>query len=183
MSFMAVQGRTLWVAVLVYSVGLIAMFACSTAYNFASREGQPLLRRLDHSGVFLLIASTYTPFTTQAMTGKWAVGMTILVWSLAAIGILGKLLLPGLSKLYWVGFYLALGWLIVVAFGPLSQGVSSTGLVLLVAGGVAYTVGTFFYANKGLQFRRAIWHAHVLTGAVLHYLAIFLSIILPEVDI
>ena len=96
-------------AVTVYAVGFIAMLAFSMAYNFAKPSWQPFLRRLDHAGIFLMIAASYTPFTTQALEGGWAWGMSIAVWSLAGLGMLGKLLLPGLGKVFWIPLYLVLG--------------------------------------------------------------------------
>ncbi|ESQ92816.1 PAQR family membrane homeostasis protein TrhA [Asticcacaulis benevestitus] len=166
------------IAIAVYSLGLIAMFSFSTAYNFAPSKHQPFLRRLDHAGVFVMIAASYTPFTTQALTGNWATGMTVAVWALATFGVLGKLFMPDLGKMYWIGFYLLLGWLVVIAVQPLMRSVPMKALVLLVCGGVAYSVGTIFYANKRLIYRRAIWHAHVLIGAALHYFAILFGIAL-----
>ncbi|WP_395631783.1 hemolysin III family protein, partial [Aquidulcibacter sp.] len=102
-------------AVSIYALGLIAMLAFSLAYNFAKPSWQPFLRRLDHAGIFLMIAASYTPFTTQALTGAWSIGMTTAVWSLAALGIAGKMFLPGLGKAIWVFLYLALGWMVVIA--------------------------------------------------------------------
>ena len=169
------------VAIAIYGLGLVATFSFSTVYNFAQAKRQPFLRRLDHAGVLLMIASSYTPFTTQALTGGWAIGMTAAVWGLASIGISCKLLLPDLGKIYWIGFYLALGWIGVVAGGPLMHVLPANALALLVAGGIAYSVGTIFYAQKRLLFRRAIWHAHVLAGAALQYLAILFGIILKGI--
>ena len=193
--FLAVAGASyaLWIvtnnarsgdagSIFIYSSGLIAMFGLSAAYNFASPERQPFLRRLDHAGVFLMIAASYTPFTTQALTGSWAIGMTIAVWALAGIGIFGKLMVPDLGKMYWIGFYLVLGWLVVIAVGPLMRVVPFNALALLVCGGVAYSVGTIFYANKRLVFRRAVWHAHVLAGAGMHYFAILYGVILKDAN-
>jgi hypothetical protein len=85
------------------------MLSLSTAYNFAKARWRPLLRRFDHAGIFIMIAASYTPFTTQNLTGWWAIGMTSAVWTVATIGVLAKLLLPGLDKRFWVGLYLALG--------------------------------------------------------------------------
>jgi hemolysin III len=98
-------------AVSIYALGLIAMLAFSLAYNFAKPSWQPFLRRLDHAGIFLMIAASYTPFTTQALTGAWSIGMTTAVWSLAALGMAGKMFLPGLGKAIWVVLYQALGWM------------------------------------------------------------------------
>ncbi|ESQ88389.1 PAQR family membrane homeostasis protein TrhA [Asticcacaulis benevestitus] len=165
-------------AITIYALGMIAMLAFSTAYNFAVPRWQPLLRRLDHAGIFLMIAASYTPFTTQALKGGWALWMSVGVWSLAVMGILAKLFLPGLGKGFWIVLYLILGWLVVIAIKPMVQEVPLPAMILLALGGVVYSVGTIFYAMKNLKFRRAIWHGHVLTGAVLHYVAILTGVIL-----
>ena len=165
-------------AVSIYALGLIAMLAFSLAYNFAKPSWQPFLRRLDHAGIFLMIAASYTPFTTQALTGAWSVGMTTAVWSLAALGMAGKMFLPGLGKTIWVVLYLALGWMVVIAIKPMIEEVPAVAMWLLAAGGVVYSVGTIFYAAKGLKFRRAIWHGHVVAAAGLHYAAILVGVVL-----
>jgi hemolysin III len=165
-------------AITVYALGFIAMLAFSLAYNFAKPSWQPFLRRLDHAGIFLMIAASYTPFTTQALTGGWAYGMSIAVWSLAGIGMLAKMFLPGLAKGFWVVLYLILGWLVVIAIKPMIREVPMPALILLAAGGVVYSVGTIFYMMKRLKFRRAIWHGHVLAGAATHYAAVLVGVVL-----
>jgi len=167
-------------AVSVYTLGFIAMLAFSTAYNFAKPSWQPFLRRLDHAGIFLMIAASYTPFTTQLLHGAWSWGMSVTVWTLAGFGILGKLFLPGLAKAIWVVFYLALGWVAIVAIKPLISDAPLAALILLAAGGVVYSVGTIFYMMKRLKFRRAIWHGHVLAGAGVHYAAILVGVVLAS---
>ncbi|ESQ79666.1 hemolysin III family protein [Asticcacaulis sp. YBE204] len=165
-------------AITIYALGMIAMLAFSTAYNFARPNLQPFLRRLDHAGIFLMIAASYTPFTTQSLDGAWAWGMTIAVWSLAVLGIAGKLFLPGLGKSFWVVLYIVLGWLIVIAIKPMLREVPPAAMILLALGGVVYSVGTIFYMMKKLKFRRAIWHGHVLTGATLHWVAVLIGVVL-----
>lgn len=166
------------VGVGIYATGLLAMLAFSTAYNFAPARRRPLLRRLDHAGIFLMIAGSYTPFTTQSLTGGWAIGMTAAVWSIAAFGAFGKLFLPGLGRRFWVAVYLALGWLVVVALKPMIDAVAWYALLLLVAGGVLYSTGVIFYVNKKLKFARAIWHGHVVVAAAAHWTAILLGVVL-----
>lgn len=161
----------------IYAVGLLTMLALSTAYNFAPARFQPLLRRFDHAGIFLMIAASYTPFTTGALTGAWAWGMTTAVWAIAIFGILAKLLLPGLGRAFWIVIYLALGWLMVIALKPLFDGVGLAPLILLAVGGGFYSLGVAFYANKNLRFRRAIWHGHVVVAAVVHWVAILLAVL------
>ncbi len=125
-----------------------------------------------------MIAASYTPFTTQALSGGWAVWMSVTVWTLAGLGILGKLFLPGLGKAFWVVLYLVLGWLVVIALQPMVREVPMPALILLALGGVVYSVGAIFYMMKRLKFRRAIWHGHVLTGATLHYVAVLVGVVL-----
>ncbi|MBO9543909.1 hemolysin III family protein [Caulobacter sp.] len=167
-------------AVSVYTVGLILMLSLSTAYNFAKARWRPLLRRFDHAGIFVMIAASYTPFTTQNLTGWWAIGMTTAVWSVAGLGVLAKLFLPGLDKRFWVGLYLALGWLVLVAIKPMIDGLSWVALLLLAIGGLVYSTGTIFYLMRRLKFRRAIWHGHVIGGAGLHYAAVLVGVVLAS---
>jgi hemolysin III len=167
-------------AVAVYTVGLITMLSLSTAYNFAKARWRPLLRRFDHAGIFIMIAASYTPFTTQNLHGWWAIGMTTAVWSVAGIGVAAKLFLPGLDKRFWVGLYLALGWLVLVAIKPMIDGMGWVALMLLAIGGVIYSTGTVFYLMKRLKFRRAIWHGHVIGGAGLHYAAVLVGVVLAS---
>jgi hemolysin III len=167
-------------SVSIYVAGLVAMLALSTAYNFAKPRWRPLLRRFDHAGIFIMIAGSYTPFTTQRLHGGWALGMTAAVWGLAALGVAAKLFLPGLGRRFWVGLYLALGWLVLVAIKPMIDGLSWTALVLLAVGGLVYSTGAVFYVLKKLKFRRAIWHGHVVGGSVLHYVAVLVGVVLAR---
>ena len=168
-------GRLL--AVIIYALGLLAMLGLSTAYNFASKPYQPVLRRLDHAGIFLMIAGSYTPFTTQHLTGVWAWGMTTAVWTIALLGAAAKLGLPGLSKGFWVFVYLAMGWLIVVALKPMFPSIGLAPVILLAVGGLLYTVGVGYYANKRLRYRRALWHGHVVAAAAVHWSAVLLAVL------
>lgn len=167
-------------AVGVYTLGMIAMLALSTAYNFAKAPHRPLLRRFDHAGIFLMIAGSYTPFTTQNLHGAWAIGMTTAVWTVALAGAAGKLFLPGLGRRVWVAVYLALGWLVLVAIKPMIEGLSWKALLLLALGGAIYSTGAVFYLIQKLKFRRAIWHGHVVGGAVLQYVAVLVGVVLAQ---
>ena len=167
-------------AVAVYVAGLVAMLALSAAYNFARARWRPLLRRFDHAGIFLMIAGSYTPFTTQRLHGPWAIGMTAAVWLLAGVGVVGKLFLPGLGRGFWVAVYIALGWIALVAIEPLIDGTSWVALALLAVGGVVYSAGAVLYVSRRLTFRRAIWHGHVVSASMLHYAAVLLGVVLAR---
>ena len=166
-------------AVAIYVASMLAMFALSLAYNMSPPRRQPLLRRFDHAAIFLMIAGSYTPFTTQGLTGGWALGMTAAVWTLAAAGMAGKLFLPGLGRGFWIALYLALGWLAVIAVKPLLAALSALALGLLLAGGLIYSAGVVVYARRGLRFRRAIWHGFVLAAAATQYAAVLTGVVLP----
>jgi hemolysin III len=165
-------------AVGVYATCLVLMFLASAAYNLASARRRPLLRRLDHAAIFLMIAGSYTPFTTQRLTGAWAWGMTISVWVLALGAAAGKLFAPGLGKRVWILLYLALGWIAIVAIKPLLAGVSAAAMFLLLAGGLVYSLGVIVYLKKDLPFRRAIWHGFVTAAAATHFAAILTGVVL-----
>lgn len=165
-------------AVAVYAVCVIAMIGCSMAYNLAENsKRRELLRRLDHAAIFLMIAGTYTPFTTLRFDGAWAISMTSVIWALAIVGAAGKFFLPGVSKKIWLSFYIVMGWLVLAAMGPLIEGVPLAGIVLLAVGGALYTIGVPFYVWEKLPFRRAIWHGFVMVAAGVHYAAVLTGVV------
>lgn len=165
-------------AVAVYGVCVMTMIGCSMAYNLTeSPKRKALLRRFDHAAIFLMIAGTYTPFTAIRFDGAWAISMTTIVWALALIGAAGKLFLPGVGKKVWIAFYVALGWLVVAALGPMLEGVPLAGLILLAIGGALYTIGIPFYVWERLPFRRAIWHGFVMAAAAVHYAAVLTGVV------
>jgi hemolysin III len=181
----ALLGLSLWqggfgqaTAVLIYAICLVTMIALSFAYNMTENaKRRALLRRFDHAGIFLMIAGSYTPFTTQRFDGGWAIGMTTAVWSVAALGIAGKLFVPTLPKWLWLTLYIGLGWLVVAAFGPLLRTVSLLAVVLLAVGGAIYTIGVPFYIAEKLPFRRAIWHGFVMIAAGMQYAAVLTGVV------
>ena len=167
------------VAISVYALGLVLMLSFSMAYNFGLERHRPFLRRLDHIGIFLMIAGSYTPFTTLSLRGGWAWGMTIAVWTIAGAGILGKLVTPRLPESVWIAIYLGLGWIVVVAIRPISETLSTPAIALLVIGGLVYTAGVVFYATARFSFWRSIWHGHVVAAACVHWAAILIGTVLP----
>jgi hemolysin III len=173
----AAEGGAGEVAVVaVYSTALLATFGCSAAYNLgrSSRHGG-WLRCLDQTAIFLMIAATYTPFTTLHLDGVWRTGFTALVWSTATAGILLRLLRPRLFERISLAFYLGLGWISVVALGPLVAALDTPTLVLLATGGLLYTAGLVFHLWERLPFRTAIWHLFVVAAAATHYAAVVVS--------
>lgn len=171
-----------WLAALpaaIYGLGLLAMLACSAAYNLArNSRRRALLRRFDHAAIFAMIAGTYTPFTTLRLDGGWGAGLTAAVWTVATIGIALKLWKPHLVERASIPLYLALGWTIVVAVNPLLGALDASTLILLGVGGLLYTLGVAFHVWERLPYQNAAWHACVLAAAAVHYAAVIDAVFL-----
>ena len=161
-----------------YSAGLLAMLGFSAAYNLSVQKAEgSLLRRLDHAAIFLMIAGTYTPFTVNGLTGTWSVVMTATVWGLAGLGMAIKLFAPlRRSTFYSSLLYLALGWIGLVAIRPFVEALSVPVLILLGLGGLIYSVGVIFHAQRTMPYQNAIWHGFVLAAAACHFAAVSLLV-------
>jgi hemolysin III len=167
------------VATAIYALCLIAMLSISTVYNqIRPCAARPILRRLDEAAIFLMIAGSYTPFTTQRFEGAWSIGFSILVWAIALGGVFAKLALPRLSDAVWSAVYVGFGWVAVLALKPMMETVHPIALGLLVAGGLIYTAGVFVFISPKVKFRRAIWHGFVVTGAMTHWAAVLVGVVL-----
>jgi hemolysin III len=129
---------------------------------------------LDHSAIYLLIAGTYTPFTLVSLRGAWGWGLLAGIWALAVAGIALEVTPLRRLRRLSVGLYLCMGWLVLIAFRPLSQVVATGGIVLLFLGGASYTAGVVFYVWRRLPYHHAVWHVFVLLGSVLHFFAVLL---------
>jgi hemolysin III len=166
------NGRLILAAV-VYSAGLIAMLWLSAAYNLATHPGwKEEIRRYDHAAIFLMIAGTYTPFALIAVGGTIGLGLLILVWLVAIGGMMLKLLRPRRFDRASVVLYLALGWVILPAMGLVVATLPTSALVLLVVGGLLYTVGVAFHVWETLPYQNAVWHGFVLVAASCHFVAV-----------
>jgi hemolysin III len=162
------------VSVCIYAAGLLAMLGLSAAYNLWPVSPRKwLLRRFDHSAIYILIAATYTPIFTAMNDSVLATALLIGVWCVAIVGIVIKLKFPGRFDRLAVGLYLALGWSGVIAYDTVITSLPSMTLWFIGAGGVLYTLGVIFHAWQRLRFQNAIWHGFVLLGAACHYTAVF----------
>ena len=160
------------VGVSIYVAGLLSMLVLSASYNlWPVSPVKWLLRRFDHSAIYLLIAATYTPFLAQLDGSPLALPMIVLVWTAAVTGIAIKVFLPGRFDRLAIVFYLAIGWSGIVLVKPLVATLPTTSIALIVAGGIVYSCGVIFFAWKGLRFHNAVWHGFVVTGAGLHLAA------------
>ena len=170
----AIYGTGFEVAVVsVYVAGLLAMLVLSATYNlWPVSRAKWLLRRFDHSAIYLLIAATYTPFIMELKDSIVAMALLIGVWCVAIVGIALKLGWPGRFDRLSVGLYLAMGWSGMMLYDRVVAALPSLALWLVVAGGALYSLGVIFHAWQRLRFQNAIWHIFVLLGAACHYTAV-----------
>ncbi|MGB8623093.1 MAG: hemolysin III family protein [Paracoccaceae bacterium] len=170
--------RTEPVAVLgasVYGATVILMLTFSALYNMVdSARWSGLLQRLDHSGIYLKIAGTYTPFVL--LSGVQVPGLLAGLWGSAALGSFLKILAPGRFRWFALALYLAMGWAAVWAGGSMLAELPETVLMLMIVGGITYTVGVIFFLFERLPFHTTIWHVFVLAGSVLFFIAVALCI-------
>jgi len=168
-----VTGLSVVVSVSVYCAGLFAMLAASAAYNLAP-QGRPreILRRFDHSAIFIMIAATYTPFAANRLGHPAGDVILAAIWLCATIGVAIKMLFPRRFELASVAFYIAMGWMIVAVIKPLVANVGLIDLWLLLGGGLVYCAGVAFYLSERLPYHKAIWHGFVLAAAILQFASI-----------
>jgi len=158
----------------IFAVTLSMLYLGSTLYHaWPQTRGKSVLRTLDHSAIFLLIAGTYTPFTLGPLRGLWGSSILAVVWALAIFGVILKAT-RGASRHPKLGMtlYLGTGWLALIAVRPMMLAIPFAALFWLVAGGVAYTTGVLFFVNQRLRYSHFIWHLFVLAGSSCHFLAV-----------
>ncbi len=167
-------------AAIVFGVALLLLYVASTLYHAIQHPvAKGRLKVFDHCAIYLLIAGTYTPFTLIALRGSvgwWLFGA---IWTLALLGVVFKLFYTGRFKLLSTLFYVAMGWLVLLAIKPMLAALDGWTLAWLVAGGAAYTLGTVFYHRPSLRYSHAIWHLFVIAGSVCHYIAV-LALVVPR---
>ena len=161
------------VAVSVYVAGLLSMLVLSATYNLwpVSRT-KWVLRRFDHSAIYVLIAATYTPFIMELKDSVFAMVLLICVWCVAIVGIVLKLAWPGRFERLSIGLYLALGWSGMMLYDSVVSALPKMALWCVLAGGALYSLGVVFHAWRRLRFQNVIWHCFVLLGAACHYTAV-----------
>lgn len=163
------------VGVSIFSATMVLLYLGSTLYH-ALPPGKPkrVFRVIEHSAIFLLIAGTYTPFTLGVLHGPWGWSLLGIIWSLAFVGVALKAMNRMSHPVFSTGFYVLMGWVIVIAINPLYNRLPVAGLLWLLAGGLAYTVGVAFYATDArLRYGHFIWHLFVMAGTACHCLAVF----------
>ena len=167
-------------ALLVYGLSLVSLFLASGVYHMAQVKPRVLeiLRKIDHSAIYLLIAGTYTPFCVIAFDGFWRWGLLAIIWSLALIGIVIKIFIIRAPRWLTAGVYVLMGWLSIAAIGEMITSLPAGALAWLLAGGVVYTLGALVYITKTMNFLpgrfgfHEVWHIFVILGALAHFIAI-----------
>ena len=169
-------------ALLIYSMGLLSMIAASTLCNVnRDRKLAQWLGHVDLSGIFLMIAGSYTPFMLATLSGPLAWGVLGGVWAIALVGVALNLLARWYAPRVYIALYLLLGWAVVTVVDRLIVALSPLGMGLLAAGGILYTIGVVFHVNKKLPFNSAIWHGFVIAAASCHFAAIYLEVVAHNV--
>lgn len=166
-------------AVSLYGITLILAYTASTLYHSIPVDwARPMLRKLDHVAIFLLIAGTYTPFTLLVLGGVAGWVLTGAIWTFAVTGLILELTSRLKTARQRVVLYLLMSWACVTAIGPISRAIEPGGLWLMLGGGMSYTVGVLFYVWRSLPHSHTVWHGFVLLGSILHYMAILFYIVL-----
>jgi len=168
------------ISLTIYGLSLIAMFSASATYHMVRAKDKVLviLRKIDHSAIYLLIAGTYTPFCVNAFDGFWKWGMLSIIWSLAAIGIIVKVFYIKAPRWLNTGIYIVMGWLCVGAAGQMLAVLPAWVFGWLIAGGVIYTLGAVVYVTKIFNFWpgvfgfHEVWHIFVMLAAAAHFVAV-----------
>jgi hemolysin III len=162
----------------VFGATLVILYSASTLYHAVQHPtAKARLKIFDHSAIYLLIAGSYTPFMITGLRGGWGWSLFGVAWALAAAGVVFKLFFTGRFNRLSTGIYIAMGWMALVAIGPMLQRLPGSVLAWLVAGGVAYTAGTAFYHGRG-RYSHAVWHLFVLAGSACHFTAAALLLLL-----
>ena len=160
-------------ALAIYGAMLIVAYLSSTLYHSLRGRAKKVFHVFDHCAIYLLIAGTYTPFTLVTLRGAWGWWLFGVIWALATAGVAKDVFLHGRMRSISIALYVLMGWLIVVAFAPLRAALPPPGIALLIAGGLAYTIGIGFFAmSKRVAHTHGVWHLCVIAGSICHYVAV-----------
>jgi len=166
------------VSVSVYGTTLVLLYSVSTLYHSLRGRAKNILRELDHHGIYLLIAGSYTPFCLVTLRGPWGWSLFGVVWGLAVLGSLQELKFRSGARILSVVIYVAMGWSALVALVPLRHALGPTGFAWVAAGGLSYTLGIVFYAlDTRFAHAHGVWHLFVIGGSAAHYVAILFYVL------
>ncbi|HMV27231.1 MAG TPA: hemolysin III family protein [bacterium] len=178
-AFSALRGDA-WhvVSSAIFGTTLVLLYSASTLYHsFPQPKVKRIFRIMDHSAIYLLIAGTYTPFLLVSLRGAWGWTLFGVVWSAAIAGVWFKVFHTGRFPKLSTTLYIVMGWVALVAVKPMMENIPLGGLILILAGGLTYTVGVVFYVMHRMIYHHAVWHLFVLGGSILHFFAVLLYVI------
>ncbi len=177
----AAKNGNVWgvVSFSIFGSTLILLYTASTLYHaFRGEKVKRFFKLMDHASIYLLIAGTYTPIMLTVMRGGWGWSLFGIIWGLAILGVLFKVLFIGRFKVVSVLIYLLMGWLIIIAFKPMLAAVPPGFIMWLFIGGGCYTLGVIFYAWRTFPFHHMVWHLFVLGGSISHFFGLLFYIAL-----
>ena len=161
------------VGVSVFGATMVLLYLASTLYHSTTHEAaKRMFRMFDHTAIFLLIAGTYTPFALGVLRGPWGWSMLAAVWTLAIVGIVLKVIARTRHSPISIVLYVLMGWMAVVAVKPMFALIPVPGILLIFAGGIAYTGGLAFFAAHRIRYNHLIWHLFVIAGTICHFFAV-----------
>lgn len=161
----------------IYGSTMVLLYLSSTLYHsFTAEKVKNLFARFDHAAIFLLIAGTYTPFLLTALRGTFGWVLFGIIWGVAVIGVVIRSIYLTRFRKLMVAIYLIMGWLFVVAVGPMIKNLPLTSIIFLLLGGIFYSVGVIFYVKRNLKYGHGIWHLFVLAGSIMHFFAVLYSL-------
>lgn len=161
----------------IYGSTMVLLYLASTLYHsFTAEKVKNLFARFDHAAIFLLIAGTYTPFLLTALRGTFGWVLFGIIWGVAVIGVVIRSIYLTRFRKLMVAIYLIMGWMFVVAVGPMIKNLPLTSLIFLLLGGIFYSVGVIFYVKRNLKYGHGIWHLFVLAGSIMHFFAVLYSL-------
>ena len=157
--------------------GFLFYLSSTLVHSFPEGKLKDLFEIFDHTSIYLFIAGTYTPFTLTVLKGPLGWTLFGIVWGIALVGTIFKAFFTKKFVFLYTIFYIAMGWIIVIAWKPLAAALPVGGIILLVAGDLAYTIGTVFYVWRGFKYHHMVWHLFVLAGSALHFFAILFYVL------
>jgi hemolysin III len=177
--YASLEGTALHViSFIIYGLTMLLLYVCSTlVHSFPEGKTKDLFEILDHAAIYLFIAGSYTPILFHVVQGTLGWVLFGIVWGIAIIGVVFKIFFVKKFLFTSTVLYILMGWIIVFAWNPLVHNLNESGVVLLIVGGVSYTVGTVFYMWRSFPFHHAVWHLFVLAGSIFQFFAVLLYIL------
>ncbi|MBK8701144.1 MAG: hemolysin III family protein [Saprospiraceae bacterium] len=172
------QNSLIFVSVCLFALGILLVYTFSTFYHFAEHDRRKaILQKLDHISIYFLIAGTYTPHMMRYLDHQTAIVFLSVMWSIVAAGILYKIFFINRHEWFSVLLYLILGYMIVFVIDPVLQNIPTSVFYWILAGGISYTIGVYFYIKSHKPYHHTVWHVFVLAGTVMHFVSVYMGMV------